>query len=485
MEKSESNWCRSGMLLRRAAAFAVLMLAAQTALWAYTVTLKPGRGTGSVIVLDSEDPTLQATDNDHPAEGQFFMEEGKLWFRFPSCPSSFTAPTGEEFKGWYINAEDGDAVTDGFYFFLTGDLELIAKWDAVEYVKYDDEVVLNYAISNNSPREVKITGIGYVGDSNVTIPASLEHGGETYSVVEIADGVSNQETELTALTIPATVRRIGSNAFRQCWDLTTVTFEEGSQLTSAGENAFYECHSLKYIYNIPCSVKSDKGVMFKINGKLEEVTIWGNNGMENQDWAKIYGASTVKMTVPANKFGDDYWTTFYHGVESFQTDASTTVYKAELIGSSLQLHEVADGIITWRQPVILKSTGNPVLTKTKTKSSDTAPNDLEPSFSEWAIEPGTYVLSGGAEGLGFYPFSGTQLNDGEAHIIIQPDMGVYDFVGMMETPNVGTTAIPSMPAQEAAQDEAATWYSIDGRRLPARPARPGIYIRSGRKAVIR
>ena len=55
MERSEKTWCRSSTLLRRAAAFAVLMLAAQTALWAYTVTLKAGRGTGSDIVLDSED----------------------------------------------------------------------------------------------------------------------------------------------------------------------------------------------------------------------------------------------------------------------------------------------------------------------------------------------------------------------------------------------------------------------------------------------
>ena len=39
---------RSSTLLRRAAAFAVLMLAAQTDLWAFTVTLKDGREEGEV-----------------------------------------------------------------------------------------------------------------------------------------------------------------------------------------------------------------------------------------------------------------------------------------------------------------------------------------------------------------------------------------------------------------------------------------------------
>lgn len=473
------------MLLRRAAVFAVLMLAAQTALWAYKVTLKPGRGTGEVIVLDSEEPTLQATDNDHFAEGKFFMDGEKLWFMFPFCPGSFTAPTGEVFLGWYINAEDGKVEKDGHCHILTEDLVLIAKWGAVEFEYYGDGGIIKFAATNNSPREVKLIEILNMEGDNLTIPASVEDGDESYSVVEIADGLGAYNEKLTALTIPATVRRIGTEAFRLCNHLTTVTFEEGSQLTSAGENAFNGCQSLQYIYNIPCSVKSDEGEMFFNNSGLEEVTIWGNNGKVNTALRDIYGASTVKMTVPANKFGDDYWTTFFHGEASFQADASTTVYKAELIGSSLQLHEVADRIVNRATAVILKSTGNPVLTKTDTESSDEAPNDLQGSSSELKTTAGAYVFSGGAEGLGFYPFSGTQLNDGEAHIIIGPEMGVYDFVDMMETPNVGTTAIPSMPAQEAAQDEAAPWYSIDGRRLHVRPTRPGIYLRGGRKVIIK
>lgn len=119
------------MLLRRAAVFAVLMLAAQTALWAHTVTLQAGRGTGSVIVLDSEDPALQATDNDHPAEGQFNMEDGQRGFRFPFCPSSFTAPEGEFFCGWYMNEEGGTEIETGKFRDINADLVLIAKWGGV------------------------------------------------------------------------------------------------------------------------------------------------------------------------------------------------------------------------------------------------------------------------------------------------------------------------------------------------------------------
>lgn len=131
MERKESNWCRSGILLRRAAVFAVLMLAAQTALWAYTVTLKPGRGTGDDIILDSGDLALQAADNDHLAEGKFFMDGEKLWFMFPDCPASFTAPEGEFFYVWYMNEEGGTEIETGKFRDINADLVLIAKWGGV------------------------------------------------------------------------------------------------------------------------------------------------------------------------------------------------------------------------------------------------------------------------------------------------------------------------------------------------------------------
>lgn len=233
------------MLLRRAAVFAVLMLAAQTALWAYKVTLKPGQGEGSVIVLDSEDPALQATDINQAAKGQFGKQGERLWFRFPFCPGSFTAPEGEFFCGWYMNEEGGTEIETGKFRDINADLVLIAKWGALEFPYYDGEVFMKCAVTNKSPREVKVIEIGNMMGDNLTIPASVKNKGKTYSVVEIADGVCNQKSNLTALTIPATVRRIGTEAFRDCRNLGTVTFEEGSQLSRMGRYAFRDCMSMQ------------------------------------------------------------------------------------------------------------------------------------------------------------------------------------------------------------------------------------------------
>lgn len=41
------------------------------------------------------------------------------------------------------------------------------------------------------------------------------------------------------------------------------------------------------------------------------------------------------------------------------------------------------------------------------------------------------------------------------------------------------------PAQSAGADGRHDWYTLDGRRLSARPSRPGIYFHDGRKVVVR
>ena len=41
------------------------------------------------------------------------------------------------------------------------------------------------------------------------------------------------------------------------------------------------------------------------------------------------------------------------------------------------------------------------------------------------------------------------------------------------------------PAQSASTDGRHDWYTLDGRRLSARPSRPGIYFHDGRKVVVR
>ena len=75
---------------------------------------------------------------------------------------------------------------------------------------------------------------------DVVIPA--EYNG--LPVVKIADlGFANWN-KFTTLSLPNTIKEIGYKAFEYCSAMTTLTIEEGSTLTTIGQNAFYSCKKL-------------------------------------------------------------------------------------------------------------------------------------------------------------------------------------------------------------------------------------------------
>jgi len=62
------------------------------------------------------------------------------------------------------------------------------------------------------------------------------------SVTSIGHGAFHDCTSLTSVTIPDSVTSIGSDAFSKCYDLTSVTI--GNSVTSIGAYAFYSCFNL-------------------------------------------------------------------------------------------------------------------------------------------------------------------------------------------------------------------------------------------------
>lgn len=70
----------------------------------------------------------------------------------------------------------------------------------------------------------------------LTLPATVENNGTTYSVVAIDDRAFQNCTGLTAITLPEGVTRIGRLAFSQCTALASITLP--STLTYVGSYAF-------------------------------------------------------------------------------------------------------------------------------------------------------------------------------------------------------------------------------------------------------
>ena len=102
----------------------------------------------------------------------------------------------------------------------------------------------------------------------ITIPNTVN--GKT--VTGIAGAAFFSVSSLKSVTIPSSVTSIGSNAFESCTSLTSVNFDNDSQLTSINVAAFYNCSSLTSV-NIPGSVTNIGNSAFDSCASLTSVTI--------------------------------------------------------------------------------------------------------------------------------------------------------------------------------------------------------------------
>ena len=91
------------------------------------------------------------------------------------------------------------------------------------------------------PARPALSNTSYAG--KVVIPATI--GG--LPVRKINDAAFIVCQNITSVQIPATVREIGARAFSDCWNLESITFADGSGLTTVGDAAFTNCIRLTSI----------------------------------------------------------------------------------------------------------------------------------------------------------------------------------------------------------------------------------------------
>lgn len=79
-------------------------------------------------------------------------------------------------------------------------------------------------------------------------------------------------SKIKNITIPSTVKSINECAFKDCVELTTVEFADGSNLASIGNNAFEGCHNLINVEEFPSSLKEISNKAFYDCKKLSTIT---------------------------------------------------------------------------------------------------------------------------------------------------------------------------------------------------------------------
>lgn len=99
---------------------------------------------------------------------------------------------------------------------------------------------------------IKIVGLYEDLSGEITIPAKIKN----KSVIAMGNEVFYNQSNITKVTIPASVESVGYGAFRNCTKLKEVRVELGGKLSSVGDRAFDGCTSLEKVVlgNTECAV---------------------------------------------------------------------------------------------------------------------------------------------------------------------------------------------------------------------------------------
>ena len=112
-----------------------------------------------------------------------------------------------------------------------------------------------------------VKGISICKDTDLVIPS--EFNGKP--VVAIGSAAFYQNTTITSVTIPASVKEIRSSAFAYCENLTKVEIANGVE--TINELAFFECKKLESI-SLPDSIKSIGRMAFRDTAYYHNENNW-------------------------------------------------------------------------------------------------------------------------------------------------------------------------------------------------------------------
>ena len=139
-----------------------------------------------------------------------------------------------------------------------------------DFTNYYGEEVASDGITYRIDENGAMVAVAEATLTEANIPSVVEFEGNQYPVIKINDNVFADNTNLTAVTLPAGLVEIGASAFLGCQNLESVVFPES--LTTFGRDAFNDCRLLKAI-KIPSGITTIPDRCFYGCSSLESVTI--------------------------------------------------------------------------------------------------------------------------------------------------------------------------------------------------------------------
>lgn len=161
-----------------------------------------------------------------------------------------------------------------------------------EYIETEGMKFLVGTGKNVRNRMAILTGLSATDMTSITVPETVSYDGNTYPVGKIAgscfkynfyletaqlpSGITHigdqafESSGIKEISLPATLKYIGKNAFSMCRDLTSVAVPES--VSEIRDGAFYGCSSLESV-TLPSGLATISENMFNSCSALQEITL--------------------------------------------------------------------------------------------------------------------------------------------------------------------------------------------------------------------
>lgn len=322
----------------------------------------------------------------------------------------------------------------------------------------------------------------------------------TLSSLELGEKVTEIESlmfsgcdGLTTVYIPNSVTSIGMEAFYYCINLTSVVIP--NSVTFIGEYAFSGCSNLtSVVSNIqePFTFGS-----YAFSDKLDNCVLTVPAGTKADyiaaGWTEeVFKGGIVEMDGSVSvTLGSAGAATFcsVHDLDFFGTDDVKAYIVSAFSPSAgeVMLTRVYD-VPAGTGIVLLGNAGTydiPIGTGETVTSNLLVGTTADKTLYKVSGSYTNFVLANGASGLGFYTVAdGSVLAAGKAYLpLLTAGLPSSAAQFSFRFNDDGTSFIRSLDVKDTREGD--DWFSLDGRQLNAEPTAKSLYIRNGRKVIVR
>ena len=191
----------------------------------------------------------------------------------------------------------------------------------------------------------------------------------------------------------------------------------------------------------------------------------------------------------------NFWTTYYNGTRGFtiDDDENACAYTAKYGGDKLTLQKLGKQIPAGTA-VIIVAENDVVSMATATDLDDfTGDNDLSGVNTDTptsTLGTGTFYVLGmttvvGEQHFGFHRYTGSMMAAHKAYVLVSNGQALARSLTMVFDEATGIESAEADSSLFTLHSSLSSWFTLDGRRLQAKPTAPGIYVNNGRKVVIK